>query len=383
MGQLRIWADNAAYGPGHPAVTGTPTKIDPGATSVADGIVPGEAMPSQHLNHQLYEHSRSAIVARAGALRSFVPVGGQTFTSSSQTFRAVYIDHLGLTGFCLGGKFYTVPAAGAIAANPGNSTVDNVNGALLYNAAAQRLVIIGSGADNAAYSDNDGVTWTAATTPPAVACTRAISPKFAVILATPDVGAASTAVQRSLDGGDTYAAVAVGGNALARGIGRCGPDNNAVAVLDASNQVYTADDRDDYTAWTLRGPVPDAGNISNLASLDSDASGTAYFAAEYGNDVRVYALDAPSQPWRLAVSLDGAGGTGAAVQLMLDQRAGAMHALVLRSANHTTVYTSLDGAESWHRVDVLGGAYFAAGGGSLWHRPEDGLVWRTAGVGVD
>lgn len=385
MGQIRIWAENEVYGSGHGSFTGLANKADPGATIAADGIVPGEEFRADHLNHQLHEHSLAAIQARNAALRTYELVQGQTFTSPFQGIGAAYIDHLGLTGFCAGGEFYLVGDS-PFATNPGNSNVDSLCNVLMYDEVTQRLVMIGTGTDNSAYSDNDGATWTTSTTETSAGCHVGLWLAEDVFMGMPAESIATGVMLLSTDGGDNWAPLTAidATDDVGRGLCRCGLTNNAVLIYGLSHTIYTADETDTYTAWTNRGSIPDVGSLVTKGWVASSADGTAYLIAEYGDGIRLYSLATPSSAWQAVSTIDTSTlPTINDMQLYIDQQEGLMHVFLSHGATRASIYSSTDGGLSWSGPGALLGtadepALCFATAGRLYYRLADDTIVRTS-----
>lgn len=268
------WATNEDYDVGHGIYTGTETKTEPSGAVAADGFVPDEAVGMQHLNYV-----QNANASGADAVWNSSRNGFDTVHATYGLLANAVSDGLGHYYLC-GGSSTTVSKL-LLMSHSDETAIDvtptGVTRAfgVTHNPTSNRLVCVGFHASSfAAYSDDQGVTWTTATDYTGENFRHVVwDATNSLFIAT----GSTTHIATSADGTDASwtartpgtateadALVTYGGRTV-----RAWGDGTSQAKVDLSTN---------GTSWTTYS-LPAVGSIAQVCGLGIDPRGTGKFVA--------------------------------------------------------------------------------------------------------
>jgi hypothetical protein len=385
-----VWASQTNYSSGPD--NGTPTKVDP--ASAGNGFIRGTAISPQHVNfliERLTRQSRRSFTINALRLRELRTEGTPTTVDTAESMAgvsgrfsnfallAIKADQAMLVSDCDRLEF-----GGAMA-----SITDNVVGAARNGAGGARVIAVGDdggGETRAAFTTNEGGSWTATGAPglllpPVAGGIVWNGTRFIVLTAADSIhstdGAAwtlTTAGQRPSDvfpNGAAGLAALTGGKVIALG-----------AVVAAAD-VKFAETVDNGSTWQITsGTVPTPTSYAEPGSIAGNGGSLVYHCGRLGG-VPVISSSSDGDTWSV-IHTSTLNATGAP-RILMCQDTGLLVVVSPDSvAGRTGMIASLDGGVTWSDPMYAASApveSFALAGGRLFHTRDEGL-FASDGVGL-
>lgn len=397
----RRWASDVDYTSG-PDV-GTETKVDPGAALAAQGFIPGDPVPAQHVNHVLA--GASGISRRAIATLALRPhLTDAAMADTSAACAAACVEN---GGFSEGIETVVVKAGTGGALHVTDSDIVEVAGdivsvtslltGLVYYMATglgPLLVAIGTGGVNNCSSLDNGATWAAGGAIGFVPQDIVYNVALDMLLVNSNSG---STVARSTNNSNSWTGAS---HSLAAS------GHGGIAVLESGRTVVCGNDgavprfsiSDNGSTWIDSGGFPADGGISFLNE--------GYICGNNGDVIwHVGLRGSPPSAIRVSVSSDGVTWTTradlsiavdnlppAAVQpdiqprIMCCQNTGMLVIVAAATAvggGTTFAIASLDGGFTWSEPVYFSGASlraFAVANGKL-YRTVSAKVEQSVGIG--
>lgn len=255
------------------------------------------------------------------------------------------------------------------------------NLAAAARATSGRILVVGDGGNDCAYSDNNGATWTAGGSVGAVATD-------VVFTNSRFVAVSASNVFRSIDG-DTWGAVSDAAlDSLGCGIAAYDTGHQLVCGLHASSGAGPRFARALSTGFVVETQtVPNPGDYSDAGWVAGNGGAHAWHVgrANSGAELRVSRKTAIGGNWSLIATIAAPSPAtfNAKPRVLVCQDTGLMVVVAPTNSNGTALYASLDGGLSWLGPRFAGGApitAFAVAGGRLLSTRRD-MLFASDGIG--
>lgn len=298
----RLWATDTNFSSG--PMSGTPTKVDPGAAGAAQGFVPGTPASAAAFNFVL---SASSVLARRMLSVLCVPrYTGLTVADTSGLMVACSTKTLVPASAAVVGLFDAngVPWCneGGVPSQAGSTNVTSITSAvrgLAFNPAG-RLVAVGTGGNRSCFSTDIGASWSAGGDLGGSGRYLIWNPTYSRFMAL-----YADHARHSTDGASWTDVTVTGvGSSTTHGMARY--SNGNVVTPSSSTGPVMKLSTNGGTSWTTPG-VPIGVNITGAVTVAGEGFGEIYCAGVRSTDSAVAVAkssDTSAAVWTTVASLD-------------------------------------------------------------------------------
>ncbi len=375
----REFASDTNYTSG--SANGTATKTDPGAVLLAQGIVPGVAM-AQHINYELNELSVVARQVQLAALRQRALILHElrndsiTITDSAQSLGVTQPNAGSGAILCKTAQSFLVGDM----CQPFEQGVPPSITSLVTDAAndLSRIIVIGTGGNRNAFSDDIGATWSAGGNIGATPVRLIYNAVQLSWLCT----TGTTGVSFSIDGGVIWTAGTTPGIDAPAGLAAV--DNGRTFGISTVNAIRQSTNGGSTWSTVSGGAVPHSGDLVDSGTLAGNNGPVMYHCGRFSDDTLKIASSADGATWTSVGEIGipvGRTFTGRP-RLMLCQHSSLMVIAAPISGTRIALYASHDLGVTWtdpaFMTDPSVNAFGVAGGKLFYSR--DTQIFSSDGV---
>lgn len=367
--------------------TGTPTKVDRGAALTAQGFIPGSPVPAQHVNHALNaatgiaRRTLSVDMLRLTELR----LAGTSITDTAESMAAASVGVGYPVVACKTAQAFGVTDCGRFKVLGVPASITSLVTGAARDPATNRILIVGTGGNRCAYSDDSGVTWTAGAdigeVPQAVVW-NASKGRF--------ITSNGTSTKRSTTGAAAWSAGTIS-NSSSGGLAVLS-NGNTVACGDGFSVAFSISTDGGATWSDSAGTIPNAGAAADAGWVVGNEGASIFHIARLTAGANTFQVSRSSDgsSWGVAktFAMPHAGASANRPKILMCQNTGLLVAImpftpaISSPGDITMISASLDGSEwtePFYVSDAPINAFSVAGGRLLFTR--DDMLFASAGIG--